>query len=83
MDSKFGVVDAIAQSEIIQNLSEKLRAYYIYPDIAEKTCIRLQKNLEEGDYSDITEGEFLAYTLITHMVKIVLSFYTIKYYRTK
>ena len=44
-----------------------MKAYYIFPDIAEQICIRLQKHLKYGEYADITEGEFLALTLTAHV----------------
>ena len=56
--------------KVIRLLSEKLRAYYIFPDVAEKICAGLQKHLDSGDYDDITEGEFFAYALTTHMQEI-------------
>ena len=56
--------------KVIRLLSEKLRTYYIFPDVAEKICAGLQKHLDSGDYDDITEGEFFAYALTTHMQEI-------------
>jgi hypothetical protein len=56
-----------AQAEIIQNLSEKLRAYYVFPDVAEQICIRLQQYLADGEYAGIEEGEFFAVALTVHM----------------
>ena len=56
--------------EVIRLLSAKLKAYYIFPDVAEKICVGLQKHLEDGDYHDITEDEFFAYALTTHMQEI-------------
>jgi len=57
-------------AEVIQILSEKLRAYYIFPDMTEKICNGLQKHFDDGDYNDITEDEFFAYALTTHMQEI-------------
>jgi len=57
-------------TEIIQSLSEKLRAYYVFPEIAENICASLKEHLDTGDYSDITEGEFFAYALTNHMQDI-------------
>lgn len=64
------IIDASTQKEIIQSLSEKLRACYVFPEIAEQICARLHKHLEDGDYTDISEGEFLAYALTTHMQEV-------------
>ena len=56
--------------KIIRLLSEKLKALYIFPDVAEKICVGLQKHLENGDYTDIADDEFFAYALTTHMQEI-------------
>ena len=56
--------------EIIQNLVEKLRAYYIFPDITEQICTLLQKNLENGEYSDISEGELFALVLTIDLQEV-------------
>jgi hypothetical protein len=70
MDTKRVVIDATTHAEIVQSLSEKLKAFYIFPDIAEQICTRLKKHLEDGEYTDITEGELLAYALTTHLQEI-------------
>jgi C-terminal processing protease CtpA/Prc len=64
------MIDPTTQVEIITSLSEKLRAYYINPDIAEQLCACLHQHLEAGDYTGITEGEFFAYALTTHMQEV-------------
>jgi C-terminal processing protease CtpA/Prc len=64
------VVDISAQTEIIQNLSEKLKTYYVFPDIAEEICACLQKHLGDGEYADIEEGEFFALALTMHMQEV-------------
>lgn len=56
--------------KVIRLLSEELRTYYVFPDMAEKLCAGLQKHLDDGDYDDITEDEFFAYALTTHMQEI-------------
>jgi hypothetical protein len=76
-DFKEGVIkmsNAVIQQdlheEIIQALIEKLRANYIFPEIAEQICTCLQKYLDDGDYDNITHGKRFAYTLTTHMQAI-------------
>jgi len=54
-------------ASIIQNLSSKLRANYIFPEVADQVCDQLQKHLEDGDYDTITEGEFFALALTEEM----------------
>ena len=70
MEPKQVVLDSSTKTEIIQDLSEKLKATYIFPDIAEKICDGFQKHLEEGDYREITEGRFFAYALTMHMQEV-------------
>jgi len=64
------MADTNERIEVIRLLAEKIRAYYIFPDMAEKICMGLQKHLEIGDYNDITEDEFFAYTLTVHVQEI-------------
>jgi retinol-binding protein 3 len=61
------IIDTTTQAEIVHNLIEKLKACYIFPAVAEQICLCLQKHLEDGDYTDITEGDFLALALTVHM----------------
>ncbi len=63
-------INTAMQVEIIESLSEKLRACYIFPDMAEQICAGLKKHLEDGDYADITEGDFFAFALTTHMQEV-------------
>jgi hypothetical protein len=63
-------LDAATQIELIRSLSEKLRANYIFPDIAEEICLRLQKHLSDGDYSGITEGDLFALALTMHLQEV-------------
>lgn len=60
-------IDSSTQTEIVQSLSEKLKAHYIFPEIAEQICVCLKKHLDDGDYSDVTEGELFALALTIHL----------------
>jgi len=64
------IMDVATQTEIIKRLSERLTACYIFPDVAEQICARLQEHLAAGDYADIVEGEFFALALTFHMQEI-------------
>jgi retinol-binding protein 3 len=64
------VIDATTHAEIVQSLSAKVKAYYVFPDIAEEIGTSLQKHLDDGEYDDITDGEFLALALTTHMQEV-------------
>jgi retinol-binding protein 3 len=70
MDTKPIIIDATIHAEIVQSLSEKLKAYYVFPDIAEQICLSLQKHLEAGEYTDITQGELLASVLTIHIQEV-------------
>ncbi|WP_420644565.1 S41 family peptidase [Candidatus Leptofilum sp.] len=56
-------IDTAVHREVIQKLSEKLKANYVFPDVAEQICVRLQKQLDNGDYAHLTNGKHFAYTL--------------------
>ena len=64
------VLDPAEFPQIIQTLSENLRSYYIFPDVAEAICARLQEHLGAGDYAGIHEGEALAAMLTAHLQEI-------------
>ena len=70
MDNNQLVIDTTTQVEIIKSLLEKLKAYYVYPDIAEQICISLKKHADDGHYFDITEGELFALALTLHMQEV-------------
>ena len=64
------VLDKTTVAEIVQRLAEKLKANYVFPDVAEQICTRLLKQLEDGAYDDITDSEFLAFALTTHLQEV-------------
>lgn len=64
------VIDSATHNELVKNLSEKLKAYYVFPSIAEEICVRLQNHLDEGDYGEITDGEILANVLTHHIQEV-------------
>jgi C-terminal processing protease CtpA/Prc len=70
MDNNPIVIDPNTQIEVIRSLADKLKAYYIYPDIAENIHSQLNKHLEQGNYSDITEGDLFALALTLHMQEV-------------
>ena len=58
------------QSEIIQNIAEKLRAYYVFSDIADEISNNLQKHLNNGGYKNTIDGESFANILTEHIREI-------------
>lgn len=63
-------MNTTTQVEIVRSLSEKLKAHYVFPEIAEKICLCLKKHLEDGDYSGITEDELFALALTLHLQEV-------------
>lgn len=70
MQTTRNAIDSKTPAELVQRLSELLRANYVYPGVAEEICTRLQQQLDDGAYAGITEGEFLAYALTHHMQEV-------------
>ncbi len=63
-------LDFVAQDEIINALSEKLKAYYLYPDVADQITLCLKKHFDDGEYTDITDGELFALALTIHLQEV-------------
>jgi hypothetical protein len=63
-------MDSIPHADIVQALSEKLRANHIFPDVAERICAGLEKHLQDGEYNDL-DGELLALALTIHMQEVI------------
>lgn len=63
-------IDDSTPSELVQALSEALRSSYVLPSIAEEMCTSLQRRLDDGEYSDILDGELLALALTLHMQEV-------------
>lgn len=53
-------MDKTILTEIIESLSKKLKAYYVFPNIAEEICDHLQQHLNEGVYAEIVDDELPA-----------------------
>jgi hypothetical protein len=70
MDTNPSVIDTTTHTEVVRTLSERLRAYHVYPDIAEEICKHLQKHHDDGDYADLTEGELFALALTLHLQEV-------------
>ena len=70
MSSEELVLDIDTQKAIINILSERLRACYVYPDIAEQIVDHLENYLNSGEYSDIEDGELFALALTLHMQEV-------------
>ncbi len=63
-------IDVNTQAEIVHRLMEKLRAYYVFPDVAEQICAYLQNRLEAGEYADTTDANLFALALTIDVQEI-------------
>lgn len=70
MPSSENVTNQETIEQIVNRLSESLQKNYIFPEIAEEISSNLKSHLQNGDYSDITEGEFLAFVLTFHLQEV-------------
>ena len=70
MNTSPAFVNESILKEVIHSLSEKLMAYYVFPDIAEKICAHLRKKLKDGVYKEFADGESLAQALTAHIQEI-------------
>jgi retinol-binding protein 3 len=70
MDTRQDLIDLDTVTEIVHHLMEKLRAYYVFPDVAEEICTRLQKYLADGEYEGARMGEYLALALTIHLQEV-------------
>jgi hypothetical protein len=70
LDKNPSIIDASVQKEIITHLSKKLKKCYIFPDVAEQICARLQQTLQAGEYNDLTEGNLFALALTMHLQEV-------------
>jgi hypothetical protein len=61
------IIDKATHIEVVQNLSEKLRTCYVFPQVAEQICTRLREHLGDGEYTDLTDGESFALMLTLQM----------------
>jgi Peptidase family S41/N-terminal domain of Peptidase_S41 in eukaryotic IRBP len=70
MDPTTLTLDSAAQLEIIQALREKLKACYVFPNIAGEICAGLQKHQSAGDYAEPAEAGQFAQALTLHLQEV-------------
>ncbi len=61
------IIDPATQLEIIDHLCVKLKACYVFPQVAGEICASLQKHVEAGEYSETVEAEIFALALTLHL----------------
>lgn len=57
-------------SEVVNNLIEKLHNYYIFPEAAEEIAFMLHLRQGRGDYDKLDDGKLLAELLTTHIQEV-------------
>jgi retinol-binding protein 3 len=70
METETIIINPETQTEIIRILCEKLKANYVFPEVAEQISQNLQKHLENGDYAAIRESSALAAKLTEHLQEV-------------
>jgi len=70
MDTLSSVLDTLSYTEIVHSLSEKLKAHYVFPEVAEQIVARLKHYLERGEYTALTTGEAFAAALTAHLQEV-------------
>lgn len=63
-------MDDATRAEVVAQLSAKLRAAYVFPEIGERMAEYITGRLEDGVYADIADGETLADQLTEDMHEI-------------
>lgn len=59
------IIDATARAEVVETLADRLRAHYVFPQVAEEMERVLRQHMSSGAYDALNEGESFAKTL-TH-----------------
>ncbi len=60
-------IDAAMRSEVVVGLLRHLRAYHVYPDVAEEIVRAIGRHMDDGDYETITDAAVLCDLLTVHV----------------
>ncbi len=63
-------IDAIRRATVIDDLLSKLRAYYVFPEVAERMEEAVRERMSHGDYDEITTGSALRDALTAHLQEV-------------
>lgn len=55
-----GPISTEAKAEVVATLGEKLRSTYVFPDVAQNTAARLERQMQAGDYEDEVTSQAFA-----------------------
>lgn len=70
MNHKAFIIDTPCQGKIINQLIQKIRSNYVFPELAEKICVHLEKTWKGGEYQELTEGDLFALGLTMQLQEI-------------
>ena len=63
-------IDAKLRTQVIGNLTTKMRAYYVFPDIGEKMAAAIEQHDKRGEYAKISSANEFAAKLTQHLIAI-------------
>lgn len=63
-------IDAKLRTQVISNLSTKMRAFYVFPDIGEKMAAAIEQHDKRGEYAKINSANEFAAKLTEHLIAI-------------
>jgi C-terminal processing protease CtpA/Prc len=64
------MAERIEINELLAALCAKLRANYIFPEVAAEIVANLESHAQAGEYAEIDEGELLALALTMHLQEV-------------
>lgn len=70
MDTNQDFIEPINVAEIVNCLIERVKSSYVFPEVAAEICDHLQKQLENGEYEGINDGDLLALALTMHLQEV-------------
>ncbi len=60
-------IDAKTRSQVLSNLSRKMRAFYVFPEVGEKMAADIEAREKRGEYAQITSANQLTTLLTEHL----------------
>ncbi len=70
MKARQVAVDTAKQAEIVHTLMQKLKACYVFPEVAEQIALHLQELLAAGELDEFEAGEEFALALTLQMQEV-------------
>ena len=70
MEDSQDYIGKATQLEVINQIIQKLREYYIFPVVVEQICTHLHKTMEDGEYNDLEDGNLFALGLTIQLQEV-------------